>query len=186
MPARLSGNFRCYLCKTISDTRVSASWELLECRLFLKWWFLAEIVFSASRCWKVNGFTWKKEKKKRKPNPASLTYPSNGNVSLHRIQIFSAEGCVTTCWRQEDSGKRGFQPASSPPPSHKSTLESSHWFLNCVLKFLWVNTALIWHPYNANEIQESWKCSWIYNVLFSDSLWIGRSHFSQDGEDPNP
>lgn len=63
--------------------------------------------------------------------------------------------CSITHWKWRDSRKKGFQPASSSLPLLPSA--SPHLPLptgfSTVLRFLWVNTALVWHSHNACEIQ---------------------------------
>lgn len=122
--------------KTISDTRVSVSWELLEYRLLPKWQFLSENVFSASGCWKVNESRWKKEKKKIQLEHAPLTDPRSSRASLQQHRCFWERAVwpplhhtLEVEGQQEKAIPAFFLPASSP--FCKSTLASSHWFLNC-------------------------------------------------------
>ena len=177
----------CNRSKTISDTRVSVNWELLEYRLFPKRWFLAEIVFSVSGCWKVNGSRWKKEKEK-KPKPRITNLPQQQQSFLAPGTDGFRRGLCShrsiTHWRRKDGGKRGFQPASSlpllPPASPHLPLPTG---FSTVFSSYCGSTQ---HQPGTHTMpmksRESCKCSWIRNVFFSDSLWIGRSHFSQDGE----
>lgn len=169
--------------KTISDTRASVSWELLEYRLFPKWWFLAEIVFSVSGCWKVNGSRWKKRKeKKNKTKPCITNRAPATTVSLRQVQMFP--GRSITRWRQRDSGKRGFQPASSPPllPPASPRLPLPTGFSTVFSSFCGSTQHRPGTRTTPVKSGESCKCNWICNVFFSDPLRIGRSHFSQDGE----
>lgn len=173
--------------KTISDTRVSVSWELLQYRLFPKWQFLAENVLSASGCSKVNGSRWKKEKKKIQLDHASATDPRSSRASLPQHRRFGRglyDHCSITHWKWRDSRKNGFQPASSPsllPPASPhlplptgfSTVFSD--FCGSTQHCLGTHTMPV-------KSRESCKCTWICSIFFSDSLWIGRSHFNQGGE----
>lgn len=80
------------------------------------------------------------------PSPSDNSFLAPGtDVSRPLHHTLEAEG------QWEKGIPACFLPSSSP--SRKPTLASSHWFLNCVLKFLWVNTAPTWHPYNACEIR---------------------------------
>lgn len=77
--------------------------------------------------------------------------PSNGKVSLQQVEEGAVRSPLHHTSEVEGWWEKGipacFLPSSSP--SRKSTLASSHRFLNRVLKFLWVNTAPSWLPYNA-------------------------------------
>lgn len=130
----------------------------------------------------------KKTKKTQKTNPCIAERPQQQQSLIAPGTDGFRRGLCNhrsiTRWRQRDGGKRGFQPASSPPllpptsphlplPTGFSTVFSS--FCGSTRHWLGTHTTPV-------KSGESCKCSWICNVIFSDSLWIGRSHFSQDGE----
>lgn len=104
------------------------------------------------------GLDEKNKRQKTHPKPCITNQgPAIAKLPCTRDSCFQERAVQTppiTHWRQGDGGKRGFHPASSPAPSHKSTLASSHWFLNFAFKFLWVNTVPAWHPCNTYEIWE--------------------------------
>lgn len=124
-----------------------------------------------------------KREGKNPTRPCPTDWPQKQQSFLAAAQMFLGEGCTTTAPSHIGSGgTAGKRDSSLLPPSCKSTLSSSHWFLMCVLRFLWVNMALPRRSYHTCEIQGVMKMHLNMQRLLSDSLWIGRSHFNQDGE----
>lgn len=92
--------------------------------------------------------------------------------------------CSITHWKWRDSRKKGFQPASSlsllPPASPHLPLPTG--FSTVFSNFCGSTQHCLGTHAMPVKSRESCKCTWICNIFFSDSLWIGRSHFNQGGE----
>lgn len=90
--------------------------------------------------------------------------------------------CSITEWKWRDSRKKGF---SLLPPCLFSLLQVHTCLFPLVSQLFSDFCGSTQHCLGTHttpvKSRESCKHTWICNI-FSDSLWIGRSHFNQDGE----
>lgn len=122
----------------------------------------------------------KRDNNNNNKNPttrASPTTPQAGGQHQRRLR---APGGADF---SPDGGKRGARPPSCPPrlPAASPRLPLPTGFSIVFSGFCGSTPHRLGACATPMQPAESCKCSWMRLAVFSDSSWIGRSHFRQDG-----
>lgn len=129
-----------------------------------------------------------KKRKEKNPTRQWITdWPQNQQSFLVAAQMFLGEGCTATAPSPSGSGgTAGKRDSSLLPPCLFSLLQVHTCLFPLVSQQFSDFCGSTQHCLGTHttpvKSRESCKHTWICNIFFSDSLWIGRSHFNQDGE----